>query len=377
MNTLRILVLLVVGALSASHSASAHPVAQGVLEVQISSGTIHIQARVSGEEVFVANAFAPSDAPKAATLPEVWQHHGDYLLRHLKVWADGQRVEGRVLGVAASTNDFVVYQLEFPVAAVPARVRLEEDLLNEIEYAPGNAWEASFVVRVRQNGLTRHDGLLLSRQQPLEIACTAPDSIAGTTPGRGRMMQQYVRHGIGHILSGYDHLLFVAALVLGAATFWDLVKVVTAFTLAHTVTLTLCVLNIVRLPSQIVEPMIAGSIVFVAASNFLWPKRSRDWVRLALAFFFGLFHGLGFAGGLLSATESLNGFAVGLAILAFSLGVEMGHQMVVLPLFLGLKAVRALRSDAANQEWLSLTMQRGGSLLIAVVGVIYLVAALR
>ena len=58
MNTLRILVLLVVGALSASHSASAHPVAQGVLEVRISSGTIHIQARVSGEEVFVANAFA-------------------------------------------------------------------------------------------------------------------------------------------------------------------------------------------------------------------------------------------------------------------------------------------------------------------------------
>lgn len=380
MKTFRLLMLILVGALAANQSVMAHPVAQGALEVRISPSVIHIQARVSGEEVFVANALAPSEASKKAdflTLAEVWRRHGDYLLRHLKVFTDGQRVEGRVLGVAASTNDFVVYQLEFPVATFPARVRLEQDLLNEIEFAPGNAWEASFVVRVWQNDRTTHDGLLLSRQQPLEIEGVANNSVASAPQGRGRMVEQYVRHGIGHILSGYDHLLFVAALVLGAATFWDLVKVVTAFTVAHTVTLTLCVLNIVRLPPQIVEPMIAGSIVFVAASNFLWPKRSRGWMRLALAFFFGLFHGLGFAGGLLSATDGMTGFAVGLAIFAFSLGVELGHQMVVLPLFFGLKAVRAHRPDEASREWLSLTMLRGGSALIAVAGLVYLVAALK
>lgn len=377
MRTLRLLILMVACGFTASRPASAHPVAQGALEVQVSSETIRVQARVSGEEVFVANALGPSDGPQATTITEVWQRHGDYLLHHLKVFTDGHRVTGRVLGVAASTNDFVVYQLEFQTAASPARVRIEEDLLNEIEYAPGNAWEAAFVVRVRQSGVTTHDGLLLSRQQPLEIEVAAKNSTVTASASWSRMASQYVRHGIGHILSGYDHLLFVAALVLGAATFWDLVKVVTAFTLAHTITLALCVLNIVRLPPQIVEPMIAGSIVFVAAANFLWPQRSRGWVRLATAFFFGLFHGLGFAGGLLSATEGMTGFAVGLAIAAFSLGVELGHQMVVLPLFFGLKAVRAARADDAGKEWLSLAMRRGGSLLIALAGAVYLVAALQ
>ena len=81
----------------------------------------------------------------------------------------------------------------------------------------------------------------------------------------------------------------------------DLVKVVTAFTLAHTVTLTLSVLNIFRLPTHIVEPMIAASIVF-------FPAQSRGWTRLAVA----------------------------TAIVAFSIGVELGHQAVVLPLFFGL-----------------------------------------
>jgi len=222
---------------------------------------------------------------------------------------------------------------------------------------------------------------LLSRQQPFVFDCdwnsAAPSSVATAPLDRGRMVQQYVRHGIGHILSGYDHLLFVCALVLGAVTFWDLIKVVTAFTLAHTITLTLSVLNIVRLPSHIVEPMIAGSIVFVAVTNLLWPQRSRGWVRLATAFFFGLFHGLGFAGGLLEAMDGLSGIAVGVAIAAFSLGVELGHQMVVLPVFFGLKLARATRPDDAGRERLSLATMRAGSLLVCLAGTLYLIAALR
>jgi hypothetical protein len=123
--------------------------------------------------------------------------------------------------------------------------------------------------------------------------------------------------------------------------------------------------------------MIAGSIVFVAVTNVLWPKRSRGWVRLATAFFFGLFHGLGFAGGLLDAMDGLSGVAVGVAIAAFSLGVELGHQIVVLPLFFGLKLARTTRPDDAGRERLSLATMRAGSLLICVAGTIYLIAALR
>lgn len=381
MKTIHRAILPAVFWIGATVSIIAHPVAQGALEVRIFPETVHVQARVSSEQIFVANTFSASpNKPRAAGLAEVWQRHGEYLLSHLKVFAGDRRLTGRVVAVADARNNFVVYQLEFPDAQSPGRVRIEEDLLNEIEYAPGNPWEAAFVVRILQSGRTLLEERLLSRQQPLVFDCdwkSAPGSTTETSPEQGPMARQYVRHGIEHILSGYDHLLFVAALVLGAVTFWDLVKVVTAFTLAHTVTLTLSVLNILRLPSQVVEPMIAASIVIVAVTNLFWPQRRRGWTRLAAAFFFGLFHGLGFAGGLLSATEGMTGFSVGVAIAAFSLGVELGHQFVVLPLFFGLKLARVVRTDEAERERISLALLRGGSLLIALAGLVYFVAALR
>jgi hypothetical protein len=114
--------------------------------------------------------------------------------------------------------------------------------------------------------------------------------------GSGSLFKAFFYHGVRHILTGYDHLLFIGALVLAANTFWELVKVVTAFTLAHTITLTLAAFDLVHLPQQVIEPLISASIVFVALQNVFWPGRTTGWSRLGVAFFFGLFHGLGFAG---------------------------------------------------------------------------------
>jgi HupE / UreJ protein len=172
-------------------------------------------------------------------------------------------------------------------------------------------------------------------------------------------------------------LLLVSALVLAAATLWDVVKVVTAFTLAHTITLTLAALNLVHLPEGVVEPLISASIVFVAVQNTFWPTQARGWSRLAVAFFFGLFHGLGFAGGLLDAMREMEGATMTLALLAFSLGVEVGHQMVVLPLFALLKAARHTQADAVMRKRLSMGLQRVGSAVISVAGVYYLCLALN
>lgn len=380
MKTNRFLQLVIAIALILGHSALAHPVAQGALDIQIDPQKIHVRARVTGEEVFVANTFAAQDESAAGSLPEVWQRHGRYLLAHLKIFADGQALTGTISSVAASQNDFVVYELEFATPPLPAHLRVEENVLNEIEYGPGNPWEASYVVTIRQQARLMNEGLLLSRTQPLVFDCdwnhAVPTAVAPPLD-QARMTRQYILHGIGHILSGYDHLLFILALVLATKTFVDLIKVVTAFTVAHTVTLTLSVLNIVRLPSHIVEPMIAGSIVFVAVTNVFWPGHSRGWLRLATAFFFGLFHGLGFAGGLLEAMNGLNGVTIGIAIAAFSLGVELGHQLVVLPVFAGLKLAGTTRAGPTERELLSRIVMRGGSVLISVAGVIYLVAALR
>ena len=118
--------------------------------------------------------------------------------------------------------------------------------------------------------------------------------------------------------------------------------------------------------------MIAASIVFVAAQNIFFPEQSRGWTRLLVAFGFGLFHGLGFAGGLLDAMEGLPGLAVATAIVAFSLGVEVGHQVVVLPLFFGLKSMRG-NPDARSR----FPVSRYASAAVCFAGMYYLVAALR
>ena len=196
------------------------------------------------------------------------------------------------------------------------------------------------------------------------------------TTGSESLFKAFFYQGIRHILTGYDHLLFVTALVLAATTLWDLIKVVSTFTLAHTITLTLAAMNLIHLPERVVEPLIAASIVFVAIQNVFWPRQARGWSRLGAAFFFGLFHGLGFAGGLLDAMREMQSGTMFLAILAFSIGIETGHQMVVLPLFAALKTVRSAQSNVVARTHLSMTIQRIGSAGISAAGIYYLCLAL-
>jgi len=349
--------------------SAAHPVAQGALEVVFFPERVSVTARVSMEEVLVAAAYG---GQKNASALEMVHAHGAYLLAHFRIAADGRPLDGHVAKAPEQADGRLAYELEYrSMDGAPSNVVFQQDVLREFEYAPGNPWEASYVVRVRREGGPALEGLLLVSNQPLVV------DLNRMTSGldKARMAKEYVHHGIMHILSGYDHLLFIAALALAVATLWDLVKVISAFTLAHSITLTLSVLNIVRLPENIVEPMIAGSIVFVALQNVIVPKRSRGTGRLCVAFFFGLFHGLGFAGGLLSAMEGMAGLAVGLAIAAFSAGVEIGHQMVVLPIFCALKMMRERMSQQSTL--IPERVLRYGSAGICAAGMFYLVAALR
>jgi hydrogenase/urease accessory protein HupE len=354
-------------------SAWAHPVAQGALEIVVFPERLSVTATVSMEEVLVAAAYS---GLKEMPAIDMMHMHGDYLLAHFRVAADGLRLAGRVVKLPEQAGGRPNYILEYPMpGGAPARIAIEEDVLREFQFAPGNPWEASYVARASVDGSPAKEGMLLTAREPLVLDVNALASGSASRIDKARMAKEYIRHGIMHILSGYDHLLFIAALALAVATLWDLVRVISAFTLAHSITLTLSVLNIVRLPSNIVEPMIAASIVFVALQNVIVPKHSRGAGRLLVAFFFGLFHGLGFAGGLLSAMEGMAGFAVGLAIVAFSLGVEIGHQMVVLPIFFGLKKLRDRTAPQAAQ--MPGRVLRYGSAGIFLAGMFYLVAALH
>lgn len=142
--------------------------------------------------------------------------------------------------------------------------------------------------------------------------------------GEERGVLRFVLLGIEHILGGFDHLLFLAALLLVVRSLREAATIVTGFTIAHSITLGAAALGLVSLDPRIVEATIAASIVFVAAENLL---SSRPRVRPLVTFAFGLVHGFGFARVL--ADLGLSGRAALLPLLGFNLGVEVGQLGVV------------------------------------------------
>jgi hydrogenase/urease accessory protein HupE len=143
--------------------------------------------------------------------------------------------------------------------------------------------------------------------------------------GPWQLAPKFFFAGMEHIITGYDHLCFLLAVVLWASRIWPIVKIVTAFTLSHSVTLTLAALELVNLPSDWVEIAIAASIIYVALENFY--TRSVD-VRWRDTFTFGFIHGFGFASGLIELGVPQR--AVAPALASFNIGVEIGQIGVVL-----------------------------------------------
>jgi hydrogenase/urease accessory protein HupE len=382
--------------------AIAHPLSQGALDVTIGPEQVIIRARVTLQEVVVSdtlNIEPRSDARAGSKLAEMCARHARYLAGHIHVSADGALLSGRVVRVqpvatqpageaAEADAQHAVFDLAYDLKSKrPRVVRIWQDVFVAASVAGDTTWEASYVVNIGTHLGPIMEGLLLTPTEPVEYDCDwNPSSTMPSAPAAGskssraapqdrwRMFRDYLAHGVRHILHGYDHLLFIAALVLAAASLWDLVKVVSAFTLAHTITLTLAALRLVHVPGWVVEPMIAGSIVFVAAQNVFSPRQARGWSRLGVAFAFGLFHGLGFAGGLLDAMREMSGSTIVLAIAAFSLGVELGHQVIVIPLFAGLELSRRMRREPAARERVSEFARRWGSAAICVAGTYYLIA---
>jgi len=385
--------------LSLASVSAAHPLSQGSLNVMVYPDRVSIRARVTVEEMMVTNrATTPDPVPEPFAVMDSasYEQHAAYMASHLQVVADGVRLAGGVASVEPpgaadpQATDMATYELLYPLPAklsAPTQLELQDKVLTDASIGSAGGWQATYVVRIAQNGNPPVQGLLLTPDKPVHFACdwtpgrTLSAESSSPESTRWGIFKAYFFHGIHHIFSvrdpGYDHLLFVSALVLGARSLWELLKLVTAFTLAHTITLTLAALNLVHVSERVVEPLIALSIVFVALENVVFPRRSHGWLRLGVAFFFGLFHGLGFAGALLEAMQGMSGSVVLIAIFAFSIGVEAAHQMVVLPLFAGLKMTRNARTDEMDRQRISRIAQRFGSAAISLAGMFYLVVALR
>jgi hypothetical protein len=200
---------------------------------------------------------------------------------------------------------------------------------------------------------------------------SAEQKLALQAPNAWQTLRQYIVEGVWHIWIGFDHILFLLSLLLpsvlvrwkddwqpvsnrrGAAI--EVFKVVTAFTLAHSVTLSLAALGVVTLPSRLVESVIAASVVLAALNNLRGTIERRRWV---LAFVFGLIHGFGFASVL--ADLGLPQGALVLALVGFNVGVELGQLAIVaafLPLAFSLRGTRFYRVG----------MLTGGSILVALI----------
>jgi hypothetical protein len=187
----------------------------------------------------------------------------------------------------------------------------------------------------------------------------------------------YVREGVWHIWIGFDHILFLLSLLLPAVmlwramrwqpvdrardAFWDVFRIVTSFTVAHSITLSLAALHVVSLPSRLVESVIAASVVLAALNNLRPLVQGRRWL---VAFGFGLIHGFGFASVL--AELGLPSDALLIALVGFNLGVEAG-QLAIVALFLPLAF--SLRRSAFYRR----AVMAGGSVLIAGFAGIWLV----
>jgi hydrogenase/urease accessory protein HupE len=159
----------------------------------------------------------------------------------------------------------------------------------------------------------------------------------------------FVGLGIEHILTGYDHILFLVSLLMLGGGLRYLLKVVTAFSISHSITLTLAVLNIISVPSRWVEIFIALSIAYIAAEN-LWRKEP-NLARWQLAFGFGLIHGLGFSSALQELELPRNNLAV--SLVSFSAGIEIGQISIVLLTYLCLSYLRKFPWDLTIRRLIS------------------------
>jgi len=169
-----------------------------------------------------------------------------------------------------------------------------------------------------------------------------------------------VLEGIHHIFIGPDHILFIVGLLLLGGGIGRLLKIVTAFTIAHSLTLALATLHLVNPPSRFVEPAIALSIVAVGIENLIAAKRGRDW-RAPLAFGFGFLHGFGFASVL--AEFGLPRAALGWSLFSFNLGVEIGQACIVLAVtpVLAWLGARSPRAGVRVAAWGSACVIAAGS----------------
>ena len=287
---------------------------QGYSEIRAGGGSVAYELSL---ETAVLDAAAGEGSPAAYVLPRV------------QVFLDGVECEGSVLGTGAASRD----------GRDHTRLRLGYECPGS-----GGAYEVRYGVFADGGVVDDHANVArydLGDDAGTFVFDAGHRELEAGSASLAATVSRFATLGVEHILLGIDHVLFLVALVLGARGLGSVVKLATAFTAAHSVTLALGALGWVQVPAEIVEPLIALSIAYVAADAIMGGE-SRH--RLGIVFGFGLLHGLGFAGSL-----SWAGDLDLMALATFNVGIEIGQALIVLALFPALLLIRRHRwSPAAH-----------------------------
>lgn len=251
----------------------------------------------------------------------------------LELKAGGVIVAPRETRVQLAAGDALNFLIVFP-RPPPGTVTLRAPKLEALP--PGHR---EFLILLDERGSTLVKKLLSAKDAAVDIpVSTVPtdgaDGMQAPEPAEPPTFWGFLKLGVEHIWTGYDHLLFLFALLVVCRSFRSIVTIISCFTLAHSLTLALATLNVVNLPSSIVEPAIAASIVFVGVENLV-RRGEEPRGRWALTFAFGLVHGFGFASALRDLGVGQNGQGLAMPLFTFNLGVELGQVTVaaiVLPI---------------------------------------------
>jgi hypothetical protein len=299
------------------------------------------------------------------TWGELRAHHraiAAYALSNLQLTADGGACPTRVIDHLVdehSDGAYEVLQFAADCPVPPAALSINYTLLFDVDP------QHRGLLRLQENGRT-HTTVFSPEHETWQLE---DRSVA-----LGHQFLDYFRTGVWHIWTGFDHILFLCALLLPAVlelrggkwqavasfppAFVDVVRIVTAFTIAHSITLSLAVLGFITLPSRLIESAIAASVV-IAALNNLYPLiEKRLWV---VAFVFGLVHGLGFANVLTDLALPKPALAV--SLVSFNLGIE-ARQLAIVATFLPLAYL-------SRRSWLypRLVLSAGSLGIVAVASV--------
>jgi hydrogenase/urease accessory protein HupE len=311
------------------------------------------QGAMVGDTLELVIGFAPADARQLLKpedrSPEKWTQESFDAVKPQLLWLAPQLwevtageavIKPHEVRVELLPGDNVSFRLLFVRPIGVDRLKLRATKLAELP--PGHR---EFVIIGGPNGTTLAKKLLSAQDDTMEIPLPEITSLAGSAPADAPARPassgenttpfwSFLKLGVEHIWTGYDHLLFLFALLVVCRSFKSIAAIITCFTLAHSTTLALATLNLVNLPSRITEPAIAASIVFVGVENLV-RRGAEPPGRWLLTFAFGLIHGFGFASVLRELGVGENGTSIVMPLFTFNAGVEVGQITIaalVLPL---------------------------------------------